>query len=74
MPSVMLKCSEEQCKSHRDDYESLSYEELYKQLERCEKCENGLFKDNEVAAQTYYFISILWAQKHNALVGTKKTQ
>ena len=64
-----LPCSQEECKHKRQNLTSLSYEAVSKQLEACEKCENGLFKKNPLAAETYHIIAMYWAQMHNAFVG-----
>lgn len=71
MLSSTLTCSQETCKSKRKHLERLSYIALSTQLEKCEKCENGLFKTNLVAAKTHQIIALYWAQIHNA--STDKT-
>lgn len=67
MPSSTLTCSQEACKDKRQHLKHLSYKDLSIELEKCEKCENGLFKTNFVAAKTYQIIALHWAQMHNVL-------
>lgn len=67
MPSSTLTCSPEVCKDKRQRLKNLSYKALSVELEKCEKCENGLFKINFVAAKTYQIIALQWAQMHNSL-------
>lgn len=69
MPSLTLACSQATCKHKRQNLDRLSYEALSVQLEQCEKCENGLFKLNLVAAKTHQIIALYWAQMHNGMTG-----
>ena len=69
MTSATLSCSQETCKQKRYHLERLSYKALSTQLEKCETCENGLFKTNLVAARTHQIIALYWAQIHNTFTG-----
>jgi hypothetical protein len=65
MSSIALTCSQEECK---DKCQNLD-EALTLQLQKCEKCENGIFKENLIATRTYQSIATAWAIMHNALTG-----
>ncbi len=69
MLSSTLTCSQEVCQSKRQQLAYFSYEALSTQLEKCEKCEDGLFKTNLVAAKTHQVIALYWAQMHNTCTG-----
>lgn len=69
MPSSTLTCSREACKQKRYHLERLSPKALCAQLEKCETCENGLFKTNLIAARTHQIIALYWAQTHNTFTG-----
>ncbi|KFL34657.1 MULTISPECIES: hypothetical protein [unclassified Sulfurospirillum] len=69
MAAVTLTCFQEACKQKRYHLERLSYQALSTQLEKCETCENGLFKTNLVAARTHQVIALYWAQVHNHFTG-----
>jgi len=69
MSSIPLTCSQEECKDKGQNLDRLSYEALTLQLQKCEKCENGLFKENLIATRTYQNIATAWAIMHNALTG-----
>ena len=68
MPSSILNCSSSECMHKREHLEELTHEALEKQLECCEACEQGVFKDNFIAAQTYEIVATYWAQMHNFLM------
>lgn len=69
MTSQNLSCSATECKHKRDTLSKLSYAELCAQLDKCDQCENELFKTNLIAARTHQVIALYWAQVHNAVVG-----
>ena len=69
MSQAPLLCSQTECQHKRQNLASLSYEALSVQLEKCEKCENGPFKENPLAAKTYQVIAMYWAQLHNTFTG-----
>jgi len=66
MHSENYECSKEECEKKREHVES---DKISEQLEQCEKCYNGIFKTNAIAAKTYQIISLLWAEKHNKETG-----
>ena len=69
MATSILICTESECQQKRAQLETLSYEALFRQLDKCEHCENGIFKENSVAADTYQAVALYWAQIHNMSVG-----
>jgi len=69
MISGTLSCSLSACHHKRYNLDRLSHEALTLQLGKCERCENGLFKLNLIAAKTHQIIALYWAQMHNALTG-----
>lgn len=69
MPNHQPKCTQTECEQKREGFLNLSEDSMFIQMEACESCEEQLFKDNAVTNETYQIISILWAERHNKLVG-----
>ncbi len=70
MNASTINCSPSECQKKREHLERLSMEALYRQLEQCEQCEIGPFKENRIAADTYQIVALYWAQRHNMSVGS----
>lgn len=70
MQTSTTHCSQAECEKKREHLERLSIEALYNQLEQCEQCEIGPFKESSFAADTYQVIALYWAQRHNMSVGS----
>ena len=69
MPNHQPKCTQTECEQKREGFLNLSEDSMFIQMEACESCKEQLFKDNAVTNETYQIISILWAERHNKLVG-----
>lgn len=69
MSQKQLKCGEAVCKKKCKQFTSMSIDQLCKQINLCEECNSGLFKQSPTAGNTYQMLSVLWAEGHNRMAG-----
>lgn len=69
MSKEQLNCGEEACNKKCEQFASMNIDQLCEQINLCEKCNSGLFKQNSTAKNTYQMLSILWAECHNQMIG-----
>lgn len=62
-------CTLQVCEQKRKKFSHLSEKSLCLQMQACEACENGIFKENAIIRTTYHLICNTWAENHNKVVG-----